>query len=257
MARARTYPVEAVVLQRIRMGESDLALTLLCDDGQQRRAVAKGARKPQGRLAGRVQLFSETRFLMARGRSLDVVAEATLKDPHTAVTASPDGVEAASAVCEVARHTSFEDAGDPFLYALLRRTLRAVGEALEADGPRDGLGPRTGLVVAAYTFKVTSHQGWRPATEACVECGDPSPTWFSAAAGGALCESCAHGVAGAAFGGSTGAAWVGSLVGLTFDELLRAPVDRTTSDWLLEQAHLWAATQLDARLRAFEFLLGL
>ena len=46
MARARTYPVEAVVLQRIRMGESDLALTLLCDDGQQRRAVAKGARKP-------------------------------------------------------------------------------------------------------------------------------------------------------------------------------------------------------------------
>lgn len=29
MPRARTYPVEAVVLQRTKMGESDLALTLL------------------------------------------------------------------------------------------------------------------------------------------------------------------------------------------------------------------------------------
>lgn len=257
MARARTYPLSAVVLARTKMGEADLALTLLGDDGQQHRAVAKGARKPQGKLAGKVQLFSETRFLMARGRTLDVVAEATLANPHVAVTLSPDGVEAASAVCEVARLTSFEDASDPYLYALLRRTLDAVAQALAADDPGDSLGPHGRLVVAAYTFKVMAHQGWRPATDACVECADPAPTWFSAMAGGALCESCARSVPGAAFSGSTGAAWVGSLLSLTFDELLAAPVDSATADWLLEQAHLWAATQLDARLRAFEFLLGL
>ena len=52
MPRARTYPVEAVVLQRTKMGESDLALTLLGDDGQQRRRLLEQlTRYPPARLA--------------------------------------------------------------------------------------------------------------------------------------------------------------------------------------------------------------
>ena len=47
----RTYRARAVVLDRTKRGEQDLILTLLGSDGSQLRAVAKGARKPGGRLA--------------------------------------------------------------------------------------------------------------------------------------------------------------------------------------------------------------
>ena len=65
MAGRRTYRTRAIVLDRTKLGETDLILTLLAEDGSQRRAVAKGARKPGGRLAARVELFSECDLLLA------------------------------------------------------------------------------------------------------------------------------------------------------------------------------------------------
>ncbi|HJF45793.1 DNA repair protein RecO, partial [Thermophilibacter provencensis] len=108
----RTYRARAVVLDRTKLGEQDLILTLLSEDGSQLRAVAKGARKPGGRLAARAELFSEDDFLLARGRSLDVVSEASLLEPHARLRGDYERVSAASAVAEVARLTCYEDAPD-------------------------------------------------------------------------------------------------------------------------------------------------
>ena len=125
MAGARTYHARALVLDRTKLGETDLILTLLAQDGRQLRCVAKGARKPGGRLAARVELFCECDFLIARGRSLDVVSEAGLVDAHSRLRGDLARVSAASAVCEVARLTCYEDAPDPFLHAICARALRA------------------------------------------------------------------------------------------------------------------------------------
>ena len=244
----RTRHVEAIVVDRTKLGESDLILTLLEADGSQARAVAKGARKPGGRLAARVQLFSELGLLLALGRSLDVVAEAQLADPHRALRGDLARMSAASVVCEVARLTSFPDAPDPFLAPICSRALRACEQAADQ--------PRLDVVAAAYVLKVLSHQGWRPVLDACVSCGETPPTRFSALAGGALCESCAREVEGAEPVDAATLAWLGALVGLTFDELLRAPADPGMAAQLLALAHAWAATHLDARLRAMEFALS-
>ena len=45
------------MLGHTKLAEQDLILTLLSETGEQLRAVAKGARKPGGRLAARVELF--------------------------------------------------------------------------------------------------------------------------------------------------------------------------------------------------------
>ena len=77
MAGRRTHRTRGIVLDHVKLGEQDLIVTLLTANGAQARAVAKGARKPGGRLAARVELFSETDFLLASGRNLDIVSEAT------------------------------------------------------------------------------------------------------------------------------------------------------------------------------------
>ena len=107
MAGRRTLRTRAIVLDRTKLGEADLVLTFLCSDGSQRRAVAKGARRPGGRLAARVELFSETDLLLARGRTLDVVGEAALVEPHARLRGDLGRVAAASAVAETARLTCF------------------------------------------------------------------------------------------------------------------------------------------------------
>lgn len=89
MARGRTRHTSAIVIDRTKLGESDLILTLLEADGSQGCAVAKGARKPGGQAGGpRVQLFCEDDLLLAVGRNLDVVAEAqlTARTPRSGAT---------------------------------------------------------------------------------------------------------------------------------------------------------------------------
>lgn len=249
MARGRTRHTSAIVIDRTKLGESDLILTLLEADGSQGRAVAKGARKPGGKLAARVQLFCEDDLLLAVGRNLDVVAEAQLSCAHASLRGDLARVSAASVVCEVARLTSFADAPDSFLRPICSRALLACEQAVDQ--------PHLDVVVAAYAFKVLSHEGWRPVVDSCVACGEPSVTHFSALAGGGLCESCSREVEGAEPVDAATLSWVECLVGLTFDELLVAPVDAPTAALLLAMAHTWAATHLDARLRAFEFALSL
>ena len=248
MAGRRTFRTRALVLDRTKLGETDLILSLLAADGAERRAVAKGARKPGGRLAARVELFSETDFLLAEGRSLAVVSEASLVEPHAGLRGDYERVAAASAVAEVARLTCYEDAPDAFLYPLCARALTACEEARDQA--------HLDVVVAAYVMKVLAHGGWRPELTGCCACGDAAVTYFSAAAGGALCESCAREVAGAEPVSASELAWLRALLGCTFDELLAAEADSEGAVALLGVAHGWAATHLDCRLRALEFCLS-
>ena len=63
---ARTYTARAIVLRKTKLGESDLVVTLLAEDGSQVRAVAKGARKPSSPFAARLELYSVGRRCCAR-----------------------------------------------------------------------------------------------------------------------------------------------------------------------------------------------
>lgn len=237
------------MLGRTKLSEQDLILTLLSEEGEQVRAVAKGARKPGGRLASRVELFCESDFLLAAGRSLDIVSEAALVEAHEGLRGELERVSAASAICEIARLSSFEDMRDPFLFAITARALTACEEAVDQ--------PHLDLVVAAYALKVTSHSGWRPELDACMACGDPAVSFFSSRMGGLLCSSCARDVEGSVELDARETAWLRSLLSLTFDQLLASTLDQQTSVLLLSLAHGWCATHLDARLRAFEFMLSL
>ena len=117
MAGSRTYRTKVLVLDKTKLKETDLILTMLDERGRQVRAVAKGARKPGGRLAARCELFCTVDMLLAHGRSLDVVSQAELMEAPLGATPDYETTCAASAIAEVARVCSFEDAEDPCHHA--------------------------------------------------------------------------------------------------------------------------------------------
>ena len=246
---SRTYRCRAIVLGRTKLAEHDLIVTLLADTGQQVRVVAKGARKPGGRLASKVEYFSEAELLVARGRNLGIISEASLANAHAALRGDPERSAAAFVVLEVARLTCFEDADDPYLFAICSRALRACEETQSQE--------TLDTVVAAYVFKVMAHSGWRPELDRCVLCGDEDVSFFSSSSGGLVCSSCVRSIEGGVEMGMHEIRWLRFLIRATFDELISTSIDQETSLLLLSLAHSWAATHLDARLRAFEFLMSL
>ncbi|AEB06949.1 DNA replication and repair protein RecO [Coriobacterium glomerans PW2] len=265
MARRRTYRTRAIVLDKTRLAETDLILTLLAEDGRQIRAIAKGARRPGGRLAARCELACDVDLLLACGRSLDIVSEARMI--ASPLGAAPDlpVLAAASALTEVAKLNCFEDAEDPFIFPITRCALDVAAAAgRRARSASGGVAPASDplvaahldLIVAAYVFKLMSHMGYRPDCTACVLCGDTDLTYFSAAAGGLLCSSCAASVTSAEPIDADRIGWLRALIALRFSELATSPIDAPAAAVMLSLAHTWAVTHLDSRLRSLEFMLG-
>ncbi|MCO5184524.1 MAG: DNA repair protein RecO [Anaerolineae bacterium] len=82
MPRERTFRTEAIVLRRSDFGEADRLLTLYSREYGKIRAIAKGARKPQSRKTGHVELFMRANYLLAQGRNLHIVTQAELVEPY-------------------------------------------------------------------------------------------------------------------------------------------------------------------------------
>ena len=194
-------------------------------------------------MAARVGLFCECSFLIAKGKSLDVVSEAQLKNAHVGLRMYPEKMYAASRVVELAALVSLEDVSDPYIFAILDRALSSLEEADDEA--------HLNLLVSAFTFKLLAHGGWRPELRSCTQCGDLAAQHFSHEAGGLLCESCALGIAGVRRLSLNELEWLRALLRQTFAELLTDEIDESSAQRLLDMAHEWAEAQLDVRLRSF------
>ena len=150
---SRTFPLTAIVLRKTKLGETDLILTLLGSDGAQHRAVAKGARKPGGKLAGRGEPGVVFDALIARGRSLDIVSDARIVNAHAMLREDYDLVHVASVMLDFAAAVSQEGLDEPELYAL---TIKAL-DALEVCG---GDPARAERYMLAYLVKAAALCGF-------------------------------------------------------------------------------------------------
>lgn len=75
-----TYRDTGVILQKYELGEADILLTILLQDGGLTRAVANGARRQASRKRGHVEVFNQVQCLLAEGRNLDTLVEAESVD---------------------------------------------------------------------------------------------------------------------------------------------------------------------------------
>ncbi len=71
-----TYSVTGVNVGTFNLGEADKVLTIFTAERGLIRAVAKGARKPGSKIAGRAELLTVNNLLVATGRSLDIITQA-------------------------------------------------------------------------------------------------------------------------------------------------------------------------------------
>ncbi|QKF06990.1 DNA repair protein RecO [Berryella wangjianweii] len=184
---SRSFRARGLALRKTKLGETDLIVTFLADDGSLLRAVAKGARRPKGSLAARIELCAETDLLLAEGRSLHVISDARLACAHAPLRERLERMASAQVVIELAAHVAQEGLEDPRLFDMTRAALAAL-DAAE--------GEQATLIAAAYLLKACASAGLRPTFDRCVTCGadlgSGPQARFSHEAGGSLCSSCAR-----------------------------------------------------------------
>ncbi len=184
MSRERTYRSEAIVLRRADFGEADRMLTLFSREFGKIRVLAKGARKPQTRKAGHVELFMRTNFLIAKGRNIDIITQAELVEAYSALREDLVRTTYASYAVELLDGLTAEGDRDLRKYDLL---AKALGWIADTDNLR--------LTARYYELRLLSLAGYQPQLFRCVSCGEPiieQDQFFSGELGGLLCPAC-HG----------------------------------------------------------------
>lgn len=182
MARERTYRTEAIVLRRTDFGEADRLLTLFGRERGKFRAIAKGARKPQSRKTGHVELFMRSKFLIAEGRDLDIVTQAEMIAAYAELRDDLVRATYASYLVELMDRFTVDDEPHRDMYDLLVLSLEALA------GGDDML-----LLARYYELRLLSLTGFQPRLFNCVNCGqaiEEQDQYFSAELGGFLCPDC-------------------------------------------------------------------
>ncbi len=248
---AGTYRARVIVLRKTKLGESDLVLTLLSEDGSQIRAVAKGARKPSSQFASRLELYSVADVLFAGGTSLDIIKEARLERAFGRIRSSMEHAAGAAAIAELLDRVTQLGLENTRLFAL---TESALAHLDEADAPM------VLAITAAHILKALAFAGFKPSLTTCVCCGRDvdiavrdTIVFVSYAEGGAICAACAPRNETIQLRSEI-CAWANALLVSTFDEIAAYDIDLPTSFSVLQLCQSWVREHVGANLKSLQFL---
>lgn len=249
---APTYNARAVVLRKTKLGEADLILTLLAQDGSQLRAVAKGARKPKSSFSSRLELYAVSDLLCSKGRSLDIVKEARLVCGNERLRLDIEHAAAAAPVAELLDRVTQTGLENPKLFACTCAALGAMNDAMPSGLPG---------ICAAHMLKTFAFSGFRPSLRSCAVCGMPLDSLasktesvaFSYGEGGVVCAECRPQAEAVLLPPQT-VAWMCYLMGATFAEVAELGIDASAAFSVLHVCQQWTREHVGASLKSLEFL---
>lgn len=173
------YKDEGVILKTIKLGEADRIVTIFTRSNGKVRAVAKGVRKTKSRFGARLEPFTQAQLMIYKGRNLDTITSVDIVRSFDEVRTDYRCLTSAAALVDVVEKITEERAQSLATYSLLLSGLQALGA-----GP-------CGSIVPAFLIKLLSISGYHPQLSVCAGCGTKTGLGgFSAAFGGAVCESC-------------------------------------------------------------------
>ena len=169
-------------MRRSDFGEADRLLTLYTREQGKMKAIGKGARKPQSRKTGHVELFMRSNFLIAKGRDLDIVTQAEIVESYAPLRVDLVLSTYGSYAVELLDRFTVEEDRHTGIYDLLSNTLARLSSAADLR-----------LVARYYELHLLSFTGFRPRLFQCVSCEEPiteQDQFFSLELGGLLCPDC-------------------------------------------------------------------
>lgn len=181
-SRERVYHTDAIVLSRFNFGEADRILSVLTPSLGKLRVIAKGIRRPTSRFASHTELLSLSQLTLAKGRDLDVVAGAQLREGYWTVREDLGAMGSASHCAELVEQLLQERDSHPGLFRALRSALELLDSGANPD-----------LIGRWFELTILSSVGFRPELYRCVGCGtdvEARPNPLSGRLGGMLCAGC-------------------------------------------------------------------
>lgn len=182
------YRTEGIVLQKHKVSNDDVIITVLTRTSGKIRVYASGARNPRSRLSAGSHPFIYGEFQLQKRREMDQVSNIEIKESFYSLREDLTKLSYGSYFLERVSKALEEQETNNRLFDFLVASLHMLSMP-DVDYE---------LLRIVFELKLLHFLGYKPQVEACVTCGSKENlTAFSIEDGGAICSECAAHVAGA------------------------------------------------------------
>lgn len=217
-----TFTHTGLVLKSTKLGETDVILTMLVEDGSLVQGVLKGARNPKSKTVGKAEIFSLQKILCAQGRSLSIITDSIIIESSKCILDNYEASLTSSVIAEIALKTSISDNPQPRFFDLTNAALQAL---TKQKSPLIMY-----AVMVAYFLKALALQGYRPALQVCASCFEEKDAiGWSDEMGGLICSNCFDESTCTPVSTPT-ASWMRFFMMSTFDEIVASEYERPVLD---------------------------
>ncbi len=173
---------EGIIIRSVDYGESSKVITLFTREHGKIGLMARGAKKPQSRLAAVSQLFTHGYYLCktGAGSGMAELSQGEILDSYRDLRQDIMRTAYAAYIAELMDRLTMEREANPFLFQLLSLTFRYLDEGKDPE-----------ILARIVESKMLIVAGIRPHLHDCSNCGrEEEPYTISVAQGGLLCPRC-------------------------------------------------------------------
>jgi len=186
------YNYTGIILGKYDIGEADRIYIIYTLEAGKIRAIAKGVRKPQAKLAGHLENFTLSNISVAKTRGMGKITGATAENNFSRVKNNFELLIEAFKASEILNRLVKEEERDERIFKLFLEYLKSMdNKSAAAD-----VSILPNLLTQGFIFKLFDYLGYKIEANICVNCGKPfyrEGNYFSAERGGILCGNCAAG----------------------------------------------------------------
>ena len=182
---AQAKETDAIVLNCVEHGESDVIVTLFCQDVGRLTAIAKGAKKSKKRFVNKLELFSflHITYQQKANRSLAFLAEAELHTSFLHIRQDLELYSIASVVREFLLIGVRENEPDLHIFRL---SLWALHNLDQKQPPI--------ALLSLFLIRFYDYVGYRPNLQTCIHCNSlvtvQNSYSFESTTGSIVCSNC-------------------------------------------------------------------
>ena len=171
---------EGIVIRRTDYGETHKIITIYTREFGKIGAIARGASKPNSRLASVTQLFCYGYFLVSSSTGLGSLQQGEMIDSMRFIREDLYATAYASYIIELLDRSIEDKKPNPYLFELLYQTLHYINEEYDPE-----------VLKFIFEMKMLPVNGIHPILNQCAVCGETEGEFaFSLRQAGFICHRC-------------------------------------------------------------------
>ncbi|QED50178.1 DNA repair protein RecO [Cytobacillus dafuensis] len=171
---------EGIIIRATNYGETNKIVTLYTREWGKVGVMARGAKKPNSRLAAVTQLFTYGYFLIQRGNGLGTLQQGEMISSMRSIREDIFLTAYASYIVDLTDKGTDDRKPNPYLFELVHQILNLINEGYDAE-----------ILVNIFEMKMLNTFGLYPVLNQCSICGSTDGHYsFSIREGGLLCHRC-------------------------------------------------------------------